>query len=593
LRELSIPVSVLKKIWMLLRLPERRSAVVLLMMMVIGASLETLGIGLVVPAIALLTQPGYAASVPVLRPVFEALGNPDQPTLMIYAMTGLTVAYLFKNGFLAIMTSRQVRFAFAMQAQLSRRLFTTYLHKPYTFHLLRNSAELLRNVTTEVALFSTHAMIPGMLLLTEGLVLIGLFTLLCVVEPVGALTVISVLGLAAWTFHYFTRSRLSRWGIARQHHEGLRIQHLQEGLGGVKDIKLLGREIDFVQQYDVHNAASARMSQLQSTLYHLPRLWLELLAVLGLAALVVVIIVQGRPVETLLPTLALFAAAAFRLMPSANRAIAGLQSLRYGLPVIDMLYTELADDPATRVGASERKSLPFSSELKLVNVTFRYPDARGDALKDLSVVIRRGETVGFIGASGAGKSTFADVLLGLLRPDAGCIRVDGADIHSDIRGWQDRIGYVPQSIYLTDDTLRRNIAFGLPAENIDDDAVWRVLRAAQLEEFVMSLPAGLDSVVGERGVRLSGGQRQRIGIARALYHDPDVVVLDEATSSLDTATERGVMLAVRALHGIKTIVIIAHRLTTVEHCDRLYRLDRGRVVEEGTPASLLQHRLSG
>ena len=579
-------LSTARKIWGLLTSAERRSAVVLLGLMFIGMVLETLGVGLVIPAIALLTQSDFARDYPALQPALQALGNPSQQTLVIGGMLVLVGVYLIKALFLALLAWRQTRFAFGVQARVSQRLFTVYLRQPYTFHLQRNSAQLIRNAYSDVNTFTFNTMLPGMLLLTETFVILGLCTLLLVVEPVGALIVVSVLGTAAWGFHRFTRGRIARWGEARQHHEGLRIQHLQQGLAGAKDVKLLGRETDFLEQYRVHNVQSARVGQFQSTLQQLPRLWLELLAATGLATLVISVLAQDRAVEAVLPTLGLFAAAAFRLLPSVNRAISAVQLLRYSLPVIDTLHAELKLAVSETAGTNTPVT-PFRTELELNKVTYTYPGAPAAALNELSLSIHRGESVGFIGASGAGKSTLVDILLGLLPPDRGEVRVDGKDIQHALRNWQDQIGYVPQSIFLTDDTLARNVAFGLPNAQIDDAAVWRAIRAAQLEEFVHSLPEGLDTLVGERGVRLSGGQRQRIGIARTLYHDPAVLVLDEATSSLDTATERGVMQAVRALQGTKTILIAAHRLSTVEYCDRLYRLEQGRVVEEGTPMTML------
>ena len=579
-------LSTAHKIWSLLTSAERRSAVALLGLMLIGMVLETLGVGLVIPALALLTQHDSARHYPALQPALQALGNPSQQNLVIGGMLVLVGVYLVKALFMALLAWRQMRFAYGVQAQLSQRLFTIYLRQPYTFHLQRNSAQLMRNVTGEVSMFTFNGILPGMMLFTESLVMLGLCSLLLIVEPLGALIVVSVLGAAAWGFYRLTRGRIARWGIARQYHDGLSIQHLQQGLGGAKDVKLLGREADFLEQYRVHNAQSARVGQLQATLQQLPRLWLELLAVSGLAILVISMLAQGRALEAVLPTLGLFAAAAFRLMPSVNRILGAMQSLRYGLPAIDTLHTEInLTTPA--IASTYSPVMPFRVDLVLNQVTYAYPGAANPALKNISLAIQRGESVGFIGASGAGKSTLVDILLGLLAPDTGEVRVDDRDIQSNLRNWQDQIGYVPQSIFLTDDTLRRNVAFGLPNEQIDDAAVQRAIQAAQLEEFVAGLPGGLETFVGERGIRLSGGQRQRIGIARALYHDPAVLVLDEATSSLDTATEHGVMQAVTALRGSKTILIVAHRMSTVESCDRLYRLELGAVVAEGSSLELL------
>lgn len=578
-----------QKLWNLLTPKQRRSAFMLLALMFVGMLLETVGIGLVIPAMALMTQTDLAAKYPAAAPVLGMLGNPGHKQLLVGGMLALVVVYAVKALFLGFLAWRQSHFSHALQASLSYRLFAGYLRQPYSFHLQRNSAQLLRNTINSVN-GVTNVVQQGLILISEGLVLIGFSALLLWVEPRGALVIVITLGGAAWGFHRVTRRRIARWGKASQYHEGLRIQHLQQGLGGAKDVKLLGREGDFLAQYRTHNDSSARVSEHRSTLQALPRLWLEFLAVTGLAALVLIMVEQGKPLEALLPTLGLFAAAAFRLMPSINRVMAAVQSIRFSTAVIDTVDAELrlVDVP---VVPTVGKVLPLNHALTLDHIVFQYPSAEAPSLQGITLSVPRGASVGFIGGSGAGKSTLVDVILGLLSPDHGTVSVDGVDIHDNLRGWQDQIGYVPQTIFLTDDSLRRNIAFGLPNEQIDEAAVKRALHSAQLEQFVSELSQGLDTVVGERGVRLSGGQRQRIGIARALYHDPAVLVLDEATSSLDIATERGVMDAVRALKGEKTLLIVAHRLSTVESCDRLYRLEQGRVIEEGSAADVLR-RLS-
>ena len=569
-------LAAIHKIWTLLTSTERRSVLMLLGLMLFGMLLEMLGVGLVIPALSLLTQNDIANNHPALQSILRTLDNPSQQNLIVGGMLALVGVYLVKTLFLAFLAWRQMCFAFGVQAQFSQRLFKIYLHQPYTFHLQRNSAQLIRNVINEVSMVTGNAILPGMMLLTELLVLFGLCGMLLIVEPRGTLIVVSVLSIAAWVFHHFTHRHIEHWGLARQHHEGLRLQHLQQGLGGAKDVKLLGREANFLEQYRQHNAQSAHVGQMQSVLLQLPRLWLELLAVSGLAMLVISMLAQNRALDAVLPMLGLFAAAAFRLIPSASRILNAVQALRYGLPMIDTLYTELNLDIPEVVDASHL-SAPFDVAIELRRVTYTYPGAAEPALKDTSLVITRGELVGFVGVSGAGKSTLVDILLGLLTPDEGEVRVDGKNIQENLRNWQDQIGYVPQSIYLTDDTLRRNVAFGLSDEHIDDFAVQRAIQAAQLTNFVASLPNGLATIVGERGVRLSGGQRQRIGIARALYHDPAVLLLDEATSSLDTVTEHDVMQAVTALHGSKTILIVAHRLSTIEHCDQVYQMKQGEL----------------
>lgn len=579
-------LSTAQKLFDLLSPSERRSAALLLGLLCIGAALETLSVGLVVPIVALLTQQDLTTNYPKLQSLIEVLGHPGRGEILIGGMVLLVGLYVIKAAFLAFLAWRENRFSFGLQAQLSQRLFANYLRQPYTFHLQRNSARLIRNTVSEVGVLIVRAVMPGILLMTESLVLVGLCGLLLFIEPLGVVVVGSILGAAAWGYHRLTRGRIARWGEVRLHHEGLRVQHVQQGLGGAKELKLLGREEDSLEQFKSHNLQSTRASEQMHTLQRFPRLGLELLAISGLAILVISMLAENRPVEAVLPTLGLFAAVAFRVMPSVNRVISAVQLLRYTNAVIDTLHTELTT-AVPDAGPSSTTMKPFLGALELKEVSFSYPGTTTPVVQNISLTVQRGESVGLIGASGAGKSTLVDLILGLLAPAKGELLVDGENIQSNLRNWQHQIGYVPQSIFLTDDTLRRNVAFGLPEKLIDDAAVRRAIHAAQLDDFVETLPNGIQTIVGERGVRLSGGQRQRIGIARALYHDPAVLVLDEATSSLDTDIERGVMQAVYALQGSKTIIIVAHRISTVERCDRLYRLDHGMVVAEGEPAAVL------
>ena len=583
-------LSTFRKLWRLLTPRERRRTDVLSVLMTIGMLLEALGIGMVVPAIMLMMNEDLAARFPIVEPLLAALGYPSQAQLVVGGILMLVAIYAVKTAYLAMLAWKQAQHAFGVRARASQDLFTIYLRQPWTFHLQRNSSKLVRNTMTETQQLVQYALNPSLVLFSELLLLIGIGTLLLVVEPVGALVVVTVLGLASLAYYMVTRQRMQRWGALRQHADGQRIQHLQQGLSGAKDVMLLGREDEFLASYRECNEQSARMAQYQSAVSHLPRLWLEMLAVIGLAVLVVAMLLQNRNMAALLPVLGLFAAAAFRLMPSTNKVLTALNALRFGASVIDNLSQELAlAAPPPRPPGAQHAHHALREGIRLDDIHFGYEDQAAPALNGVSLEIRRGESVGFIGPSGAGKSTLVDVILGLLRPDSGSVLVDGVDIHTQLRRWQDQVGYVPQTIYLTDDTLRRNIAFGIAEADIDDDAVWRAICAAQLDTFIASLPDGVGTVVGERGVRLSGGQRQRIGIARALYHDPAVLVLDEATSALDTQTEQGVMAAVDGLHGDKTILIVAHRLSTVAGCDRLYRMHAGRIIGEGAPSVLFAH----
>jgi ABC-type multidrug transport system fused ATPase/permease subunit len=540
----------------------------------------------VIPALAFMTQSDIGASFPALSRWLPGFGAMSREQLVVYGLLALVLIYVVKGAFLAFLAWRKLRFVFGLQAQMSRRLFAGYMRQPYVFHLQRNSAELIRNALGEVHFLTQHGLIEALRFVAESLVVIGIIALLLYIEPVGAGVSIATLLLFGGGFYWLTRKAMLRWGEARQHHERMRLQHLQEGLGGVKDVRLLGREDRFIDRYGEHADGFARVGRMQNTVQELPRLMLEVMAVGALAALVITLISRGNPLNSLLPTVGLFAAAAFRIMPSVNRIMTAIQVMRHALPVVTTLASEL-EALAPQEAPGSGSQIELKRELRVEDVNFSYPSTEAPALHDISLEIHAGESIGFVGGSGSGKSTLIDVILGLLAPQRGVIRVDGVDVRENLRSWQDHIGYVRQHIYLTDDSLRRNIAFGLRDADIDNQAVQRALRAAQLEDFVASLPQGLDTLVGERGVRLSGGQLQRIGIARALYHDPSVLVLDEATSALDTATEREVMSAVRALHGEKTVIIVAHRLTTVADCDRLYRLENGRIVQSGDPATLI------
>ena len=580
-------MKIFQKLWHLLPLKQRSAAIAILGFVFIGMVVEMLGVGLIIPALIIMTENDLASKYPIVEPWLNMLGNPSHESLVIGGMLALVGVFALKALFLTFLTWRQADFVSKIQSEISKCLFEGYMHQPYTFHLQRNSAQLIRNTLGHASIFSGTIQ-QALVLIMETLVVAGISVVLLVVEPFGAVVVVSALGLTGWSFNRFTRNYIIHWGEEYQLHEGLRVQHIQQGLGGVKDVKLLGRENDFFIQYGVHNLGSARIKKRQTILQALPRLWLELIAVSGLAALVVIMIGQSKPVGMLIPVVGLFAVAAFRTMPSVNRLLNVFQSISFSLPAINTLYDEFQLLNVAKAPQSGHL-LSFEKTLNLEQIDFQYPSAEGLALSKVNMSIPCGVSIGFVGCSGAGKSTLIDIILGLLTPTDGAIKVDGIDIQTNLRGWQDQIGYVPQSIYLTDDTFRRNIAFGLHVDQISEEAVWRALRSAQLEQFVNELPQGIDTVVGERGIRLSGGQRQRIGIARALYHDPAVLVLDEATSSLDMETERGVMEAVRALHGDKTIFIVAHRFSTVEHCDYLYRLDKGKVVEEGKTSVVLRN----
>ncbi len=563
-------------IWRMLKKSERRGLGMIFVLMLIGTVLEMFSLGLVVPIVGLLVNPDYLDRVPFVHSLF---GDLTTTQYVLGAMGLLVGVYFLKTIFLIWKTWVQRGFSNAVTMRIAQDLYENYLRQPYPFHLERNSAIMIRNSQSSASLMG-GVIDPLLLIASEFLVSGGLFILMLLLEPVGSLSAIVVFGSFSVIFRRITSRRIAKWGEAQNYYKGSIIQHLQQGFSGVKDIKILGREDYFIAGYNRDLSGNAFVQRRYAVAQTLPRFSMELLTIICLGLLVSLMVLSNKAVGDILPVLSLFGAAAFRLLPSLSQVINSFMSININRPIVNNLYADLAlPIPETTTDQKSRKLL---DRIDVEGLSFSYARTTRDALNNVSIHIRRGEAVGLIGSSGSGKSTLVDILLGLLEPTDGRVLIDGHDIHQNLRGWQDQIGYVPQSIFLTDDTLRRNVAFGLPKDKIDDDALRSAIRSAQLEEFVASLPDGMETVVGERGVRLSGGQRQRIGIARALYNNPDVLVLDEATSSLDTETEHGVMQAVQALQGDKTVIIVAHRLSTVEYCDRLYRLENAQIVDEGT-----------
>ena len=544
--------------------------------MLVGSVLETLSLGLVVPVVGLLTRPNYIQNFPRIN---ELLGYPTEHQFVIGMMFALVVVYIAKSFFLIWSAWVQRGYSASVTTRIGRQLFRSYLYQPYAFHLQRNSAVLIRN-SQNSGLVMTGIIDPILVISSDILVTGGLFVLLIKLEPIGSIATISIFGLTSWIFRKFTNSRIKTWGEIQNFHKRMLLQHLQQGFGGVKDVKILGTEEYFASQYGENLFKNSEVVRRFSIAQTLPRFGLEILTIIGLAVLVSTMVLLDSELPEILPVLGLFGAAAFRLLPAVNRLISNFQIINVSRPQVGEVFEDL--DLPDQFNQKNPTQATLTSAIAIVDISFSYAETLKNVVSGVSIKIGRGEAVGLIGPSGSGKSTLVDILLGLLEPTSGNVLVDGHDIQENLREWQDQIGYVPQSIFLTDDTLRRNVAFGLPKDKIDDDAVRSAIRSAQLEEFVASLPEGMETVVGERGVRLSGGQRQRIGIARALYNNPDVLVLDEATSSLDTETEHGVMQAVQALQGDKTVIIVAHRLSTVEYCDRLYRLENAQIVDEGT-----------
>ncbi len=570
---------------------EKRNAGVLFAMMFVGSLLDVVGVGAIPAFISVISMPERLLEMGRVRQVYDALGLTSPRQMVFYAAIALMAYFVLKNAYLVLLEYYKTKYSSARQVLISNRLFRAYLHSPYSFHLQRNTAELLRNTSSEAGNITGGVLLPGMNILMETMTLALVFGLLVVIEPIVTLVAFSVLGVVVFVFYKSTRATVDRYAKEEQEHRSLTTQAVNQGLGGFKDTRVLGREAFFLDAFARSSWFNAKAARYRAMIGALPRLFLETIAVAGLLGVSVLLMAQNRPLDTVVPSLALLAVALVRMMPAFQKIAANVSAIQWGRRSLAVVHADLTDLEAKENVFQKQllkgEAVPFRHAIAAEDLSFRYEGQTEDALASVTLRIPKNASVGFVGPSGAGKTTIVDVLLGLLTPTEGHIAVDGVDIQMGLPAWQRKIGYIPQTIFLTDDSVRNNVAFGMEQGDISDDQVWAALEAAQLRPLIESMPDGLDTHVGERGVRLSGGQRQRIGIARALYHRPEVLVMDEATSALDTQTERQFVEALRDLQGEHTVIVIAHRLSTVRDCDTLFLMERGRVTAEGTYDELL------
>lgn len=562
----------------LLTAREKLLLVGLLGLTIVNGLVEMAALAALLPLTNQITG-GESESLGWLDRLFS-IGGKESLELPLIAGVVLAV-YMVKNTFSLFLVYVQQRFGASIENRLVMRLFSIYLTRPYSFHLRNNSAVLIRNVQENSVSLVTFGITPVLTIATDVAVATSMLLFLAYLDLLGTIAVIAVFSIGTMVFLKLSRPMIYRLGSSKNTARANALKVLMQGLGGIKEIKAAGYEQEFLYEHRRHHQMSTRASYLFSFMQHLPRSVFEVLAFFGVATLVFSITATGRPATDAVGILAIFAAAAFRILPSLTRVSSSFQALSFGGAQVRAISQDLREDPENSLDMSSMKSVQFAS-LEFRELSFSYEGAPSPALDSLNLKVSAGEYVGFVGTSGAGKTTLIDVLLGLLVATKGTFVLNGEIIGSDKSSWQRIIGYVPQSTYLLDDTIRRNVAFSLRDERIDQLAVEEALRAAQLWDFVQSLPEGLDTETGERGVRLSGGQRQRLGIARALYRRPQVLVFDEATSALDLKTEQEVIKALDQLRREHTLIVVAHRLTTLRNCDRLYKLESGRIVDSGS-----------
>ncbi|MGP4106330.1 ABC transporter ATP-binding protein [Virgibacillus sp. L01] len=575
----------IKKLLKLFNKREKKKLIILFFMMVVAALFEAIGIGLIVPFVGIVTDPDIIQEQAVLSFMYDLFNFRSTTSFVIFSVVMLLVVFLFKNLYLLLFNYAQFRVILNQQVKLSRDLFREYLTKPYTFHLQRNTAELLRNVNGEVSKVFRGIVMSGFQLITEVLVTTCILILLLVTAPVATTVASILLGGSVFLFFTLLRKKISRLGKEQQEVSGTMIKWVNQGLGASKEVKVSGKESFFINSYTGQSQIKANNSRYMKMLELVPRLFIETLLVSIVLITMLILVFQGTSTTEVVSTMALFAMAAFRLMPSITRVTSLITAIRYNQPALSVVYDDLFlnKDENTKITSNKysviinRGERVFKESIRLDDISFRYPNQKDYAVKDVSLTIPIGHSVAFVGESGAGKTTIVDVILGLFKPEQGIVSLDGKNLLDQKAMWQQKIGYIPQFIFLSDDTIRGNIAFGINQDKIEDEEVWRALEQAQLKEFVEELPDKLETTVGERGVRLSGGQRQRIGIARALYHNPEILFMDEATSALDNETEKEIMKGIDGLKGEKTLIIIAHRLSTIENCDTVFRISNGRL----------------
>lgn len=575
-------LEILHKLRYIMNTKQRGQYICVTILSVIGSALELLGVAAVMPFIEAITDPKKVTSKWYYGIIENMFGHKEGLELVTFLAGVIIVIYLFKNLFLILSSYIQCAFAAGVQRDLSIKMTDIFMHSSYLFHLGINSSVLIRIVNQDViGVFSCFYYMFRML--GEMFTIFAIIIYIVLLDPFMAISLAIILGACMSILLVCIKQIIRRAGKQSQDCESLMLQYLRQAFTGIKEIMVMNRQDHFARNFNDTCVTYGKITKKYNFLNSIPMYIYEAICIGGLVGVVTMRLNMTDDITGFVAKLSVVAVAAFRLFPSVGRLTTNVNALNYYKARLDAVYDMIKDlkgnsEAKSGYGVSDAEPLAFDNELKVSDVTWKYPTGQDYVFKGLNLTIKKGKSIALIGASGAGKTTLADVILGLLKPESGKVTLDGVDIYDNLPGWAKVIGYVPQSIYLTDDTIRNNVAFGIDENKIDDEKIWNALKEAQLAEFVEGLSEGLDTMVGEAGVRLSGGQRQRIGIARALYENPAILVLDEATSALDNETETAVMEAIDSLHGSKTMIIVAHRLTTIRNCDEIYEIGDGKAV---------------
>lgn len=542
--------------------------------------MELLGVISIYPFISLVLSPQIIETNKLLNWLYNVSGVTTNEVFFLLVALLIILLYLIKNAYNAFTGYSCFKFIYGSRREVSTKLMRGYMDRPYSFFIENNSSVLMRGVSTDVSQY--FDMVRQMIFVCADIVLVAVFGAYLLYTD-WVLSSIIILLMFAFVFLFVkqNKKRASKCGKENRIAAAKMVQWLQQSFGGIKEIKILHREKYFTDNFDEYNKISNDTQKTFSFLNLLPHLILECFCSSAILLVIAVRIILGADPNTFVPKMAVFAVALFRMFPRVSRINTGVNSVIFARPSVIALYNDFKlvnSSDVEEIQADDTSKIEFNKELQLKDVSFAYPNTEKNIFTNMNLTIEKGQAIGLVGPSGAGKTTLVDILLGILEVGSGQVLCDGTDIRSDKRSWSKLLGYIPQNIFLSDDTIRNNITFGLPTDEATDERVWSALEQAKLKEYVENLPKGLDTEIGERGVRLSGGQRQRIGIARALYTNPEILVLDEATSALDNETEIAVMESIEHLLGHKTMIIIAHRITTVRNCNAIYNIENGLAV---------------
>lgn len=574
---------VIHKFNIILSKQQKKRAFQLVVLMIIGGMLETASVSLVYPFISLIMEPDRFVDSKMGKLIVSLIPFDSSRELILIFSVLLALIFVLKNIYMLFQYNVQYRYVYSNMLHTQKKILSAFIHRPYEFYLGANSAELIRIIHSDTS--SAFGMLVTLLsFASELIVSIMLIGTVFALAPVTTAIMAGVLLVLVVLVNFFLRPALKKCGCEYQSSSSGMYKWLLQSIEGIKELKVMRKESFFEKKYDEFGNRYVRSLRKSNILSVTPKYVIEATCMSTMFAVVSVFIVSGYQLDKIVPTLSTIALASLRLLPSANRLSSGLNSMSYNEPMLDKVLESLSVRKSLKnetdhyEDSSHSEITCFMKDIVFDSLSYQYPDSPVKVLENAELIISRGESVGIIGASGAGKTTTVDLLMGLLTPSSGRILLDGRDIYDNLPDFLKMVGYIPQNIFVLDDSIRNNVAFG--EDSVDDEKVWRAIQDASLLEFVKSLPDGVDTQIGERGVRLSGGQKQRIGIARALYNNPEILIFDEATSSLDKETEKSIIESINSLMGLKTMIIIAHRLSTLEKCDHIYKVADGKIVLE-------------